>query len=90
MGPFGPQNMNPTFVTHGVSLVGFPQIVGTNHLELSVKQQNSAIFDGIAFGLANFEELLKPNTQFSICYIIEENVWKERRTIQLNIKGIRM
>ncbi|WP_090997090.1 single-stranded-DNA-specific exonuclease RecJ [Pedobacter insulae] len=90
MGPFGPSNMNPTFVSHGVSLIGFPQIVGTNHLKLSVKQQNSAIFESIAFGLANFEELLRPNTLFSICYMIEENVWKEKRRLQLNIKGIKI
>lgn len=90
IGPFGPQNMNPTFVSHGLSLVGFPQIVGTNHLKLSVKQQNSAIFEGIAFGLANFEEKLKPDTLFSMCYTIEENVWKEKRKLQLNIKGIKI
>jgi single-stranded-DNA-specific exonuclease len=24
-----------------------------------------------------------------MCYSIEENVWRERRTIQLNVKGIR-
>jgi single-stranded-DNA-specific exonuclease len=90
IGPFGPLNMNPTFVSHGVSLVGFPQIVGTNHLKLSVKQQNSAIFESIAFGFANFEEILKPNMLFSICYTIEENVWKEKRRLQLNIKGIKI
>jgi single-stranded-DNA-specific exonuclease len=90
IGPFGPLNLNPTFVSHGVSLVGFPQIVGTNHLKLSVKQQNSAIFESIAFGLGNFENILKPNMLFSICYTIEENVWKEKRTLQLNIKGIRI
>ncbi len=90
IGPFGPQNMNPTFLSHGVSLVGFPQIVGTNHLKLSVKQQNSAIFESIAFSLAGFEEKLKPDTLFSICYTIEENVWKEKRKLQLNIKGIKI
>ncbi|HTM98296.1 MAG TPA: single-stranded-DNA-specific exonuclease RecJ [Pedobacter sp.] len=90
IGPFGPLNMNPTFVSRGVSLVGFPQIVGTNHLKLSVKQQNSAIFESIAFGLASFEDMLKPNMLFSICYMIEENVWKGKRRLQLNIKGIKI
>jgi len=90
IGPFGPQNMNPTFVSRGLNLVGFPQIVGTNHLKLNVKQQNSAIFESIAFNLATFEEKLKPDTLFSICYTIEENVWKEKRKLQLNIKGIKI
>jgi len=26
---------------------------------------------------------------FDICYTIEENIWREKRSIQLNIKGIR-
>jgi single-stranded-DNA-specific exonuclease len=90
MAPFGPQNISPTFVSHGLSLAGTTQIVGTNHLKLSVKQQNSAIFECIAFGLAEFEQLLHPNTLFSICYTIEENVWKEKRKLQLNIKGIKI
>ena len=90
IGPFGPQNMNPNFVSHGVSLASIPQVVGTNHLKLSIKQQNSAIFESIAFNLVAFEEKLKPEMLFSICYTIEENVWKEKRKLQLNIKGIKI
>lgn len=90
MAPFGPQNMAPVFVSKGVTLVGFPQIVGTNHLKISVKQQNSAIFETIAFGLGEYENLIKPNIPFDICYTIEENVWKEKKRLQLNIKGIKI
>ena len=90
MAPFGPQNMAPVFVSKGVTLVGFPQIVGTNHLKVSVKQQNSAIFESIAFGLGEYESLLKSNIPFDICYTIEENVWKEKKRLQLNIKGIKI
>ena len=32
---------------------------------------------------------IKKDVPFDICYTIEENVWQEKRTIQLNIKGIR-
>ncbi|WP_199136771.1 single-stranded-DNA-specific exonuclease RecJ [Pedobacter sp. ASV12] len=90
MAPFGPQNMAPVFKSTGVSLVGYPQIVGTNHLKLAVKQQNSAIFDGIAFGQGEFEQLLKADRPFDICYTIEENVWKDKKRLQLNIKGIKI
>lgn len=89
MAPFGPENMAPIFVSNRVTLVGFPQLVGTNHLKINVKQQNSAIFEGIGFNLGQFQELLKPNAFFSICYTIEENNWKDRSRIQLNIKGIK-
>jgi len=90
MAPFGPQNMAPVFISKGVNLIGNPQIVGTKHLKLSIKQQNSAIFESIAFGLGEFESLLKPNKPFSICYTIEENVWKDKKRLQLNIKGIKI
>jgi single-stranded-DNA-specific exonuclease len=70
--------------------VAKPYVVATKHLKLNVKQQNSAIFESIGFGLAEFETLLQPNQPFSICYTIEENIWKEQRRLQLNIKGIKI
>lgn len=90
MAPFGPQNMAPVFNTTKVMLAGTPQIVGTNHLKINVKQQNSPIFEAIGFNLGEFEKLLKPNQLFSICYTIEENNWKDKKRIQLNIKGIKV
>ena len=90
MAPFGPLNPAPVFISRDVVYVGKPYIVGTKHLKLSIKQQNSAIFETIGFGLAEFENLLQPNVPFSVCYTIEENVWKEQRRLQLNIKAIRI
>lgn len=90
MAPFGPQQMAPIFMSKGVSLIGNMQIVGVNHLKLNVKQQNSAIFEAIAFGLGEFESILEPNKLFSICYTIEENIWKDKKRLQLNIKGIKI
>jgi single-stranded-DNA-specific exonuclease len=91
MAPFGPHNMAPVFVSHQVILAGRLSVVGTKHLKLSIKQQNSAIFDCIGFGLAEeYEQLLHSSQPFSICYTIEENVWKEQKRLQLNIKGIKL
>ncbi len=90
MAPFGPQNMAPIFTSKNINLVGTPQIVGTKHLKISVKQQNSAIFEAIGFNLGEFAALLKPSQSFSICYTIEENNWKDKRRLQLNIKGIKI
>ena len=89
MAPFGPGNPAPVFVSHDVFFSGRPYIVGDKHLKLNVKQQNSAIFESIGFGLAAYENILLPNKPFSICYTIEENVWKEQKRLQLNIKAIK-
>ncbi|MCX2481356.1 single-stranded-DNA-specific exonuclease RecJ [Pedobacter sp. MC2016-15] len=90
MAPFGPMNPAPVFVSTDVMLAGRPYVVGTKHLKLNVKQQNSAIFEAIGFGLAEFENLLQPNVLFSVCYTVEENIWKEQRRLQLNIKAIKI
>lgn len=91
MAPFGPHNMAPVFVSNQVTYVGRPFVVGTKHLKLSIKQQNSPIFECIGFGMAEeYIQLLQPNQPFSICYTIEENVWKEQKRLQLNIKGIKL
>ncbi|MDB5021165.1 MAG: recJ [Pedobacter sp.] len=89
MAPFGPLNQAPVFVTHNVFCTGRVFVVGDKHLKLNLKQQNSPIFESIGFGLAEYESILKPNIPFSVCYTIEENIWKEQRRIQLNIKAIR-
>jgi single-stranded-DNA-specific exonuclease len=89
MAPFGPHNLAPVFVTHNVFVTAKPQVVGIKHLKLALKQQKSVIFDGIGFGLAEYESLLQPNVPFSVCYTIEENVWREQRRLQLNIKAIK-
>jgi single-stranded-DNA-specific exonuclease len=53
-------------------------------------QEGSPAFDCIAFNHGEYLPQLKSGVPFDICYSIEENVWRERRTIQLNIKGIRI
>jgi single-stranded-DNA-specific exonuclease len=90
MGPFGPENMAPIFVTHNVYLAQHAMAVGQNHLKINIKQQNSPIFEGIAFGLAEFQNLLQPKVAFSVCYTLEENVWRDKKRLQLNVKGIKV
>jgi len=87
--PFGPQNMTPVFLSSNVYTYGSASIVGNNHLKMTVQQENSLVFECIGFGLGDYLPLVKKGLPFDICYSIEENVWKEKRTIQLNVKGIR-
>ena len=35
MGPFGPLNLRPVFVSRNLTVVGNPTIVGNNHLKMS-------------------------------------------------------
>ncbi len=88
--PFGPQNMSPVFISRNVYVSGYAGIVGENHLKMKVMQGNSPVFDCIAFNQGEFLHQIQEGKLFDICYSIEENVWREKRTIQLNIKGIRI
>jgi len=90
MGPFGPQNPAPIFVTKNVNFIGQATVVGAKHLKLSIKQQNSTIFESIGFGMGEYASILQPKTAFSVCYTIEENWWKEQKRLQLNLKGIKI
>ena len=88
--PFGPENMSPVFLTKNVYVSGNASLVGPAHIKLSVMQEGQAPFDCIAFNHGEYLPYLKSGVPFDICYSIEENVWRERRSIQLNIKGIRL
>lgn len=88
--PHGPENMSPVFLSKNVYTYGTASIVGEKHLKLKIRQGDSAYFDCIGFGLASFCEDLNRGLPFDICYSIEENIWKERRNIQLKIRDIRI
>ncbi|MDB5112496.1 MAG: recJ, partial [Mucilaginibacter sp.] len=88
--PFGPENMLPVFLTKNVYVSSNPGLAGEKHLKMAVMQEGSAMFDCIAFNHGGYLEKIKKDIPFDICYTIEENIWRGRRSIQLNIKGIRI
>ncbi|MFD2742729.1 MULTISPECIES: single-stranded-DNA-specific exonuclease RecJ [Sphingobacterium] len=87
--PFGPQNEQPTFISKGVTVQGQAHIVGANHIKMTIVQEDSAPFACIAFGLSDHIDFINAGKRFDICYTIEENTWKSRKNLQLNIKAIR-
>lgn len=88
--PSGPLNEMPVFLSKNVELIGFPTKVGSNHLKITVKQEQSASFDCIGFGLGEYADVLNSGVKFDICYNIAENNWREKRTLQLVLKGIKI
>lgn len=87
--PFGPQNMTPIFMSKNVFSYGYGSIVGNNHLKMTIRQPNSALFDCIAFNCGDYLEDINLGKPFDVCYTIDQNVWKDKKSIQLNIKGIK-
>ena len=90
--PFGPENSQPVFVSRDVKIQGVPTIVGNGHLKMRVKQNGSAVFDAIGFNMHDFEPLLRncKEDTVDIAYMLEENHWNGRRTIQMRLKDIHL
>lgn len=85
--PFGPHNLRPIFVSKKVEAVGVPTIVGNGHLKMKVKQGNSGVFDAIGFNMHEYLPFVRKDT-FDMAYVVEENHWNGRRTLQIRIKDI--
>ena len=85
--PFGPHNLRPIFVSKKVETVGVPTIVGNGHLKMKVKQGDSGVFDAIGFNMHEYLPFVRKET-FDMAYVVEENHWNGRRTLQIRIKDI--
>lgn len=87
--PFGPDNESPVFLCTAVHCPRPATIVGNTHLKFSIKQQDSAIFDCIGFGLAAHREEINSGKTFDLCFTVEENHWRGKKNLQLNVRSIR-
>jgi len=85
--PFGPHNLRPIFASRKVEAVGVPTIVGNGHLKMKVKQGDSGVFDAIGFNMHEYLPFVRKDT-FDMAYVVEENHWNGRRTLQIRIKDI--
>ena len=90
MGPFGPHNLTPMFMTEDVYLVGEPIIMKEKHLKIQVRQGRAGrTFWAVGFGFAHCAEQLRPGVPFDICYQVEQNIFNGNITLQLMLKDIR-
>ena len=88
--PFGPGNLRPIFVSENVCIEGEPTIVGNGHLKMKVRQNESAVFDVIGFNMHEYAPKLRNcnNQKIDVAYVLEENNWNGKRTIQMRLKDI--
>ncbi len=91
LAPYGPGNMRPLFASQKLEVIGYPRpkIVGKNHLKFKVRQGRT-VLDAIGFGMAESLELLYSGNDLEMAYVLAENEWQGRKTIQLELKDIRL
>lgn len=89
MGPFGPQNMQPVFVSENLHAEN-AKVLKEQHLKFMVKQEGSDIsFDAIGFGLGEYFDLVNCGMKFHMAYTIEENDFRGHKSLQLFIKDLK-
>jgi single-stranded-DNA-specific exonuclease len=88
MAPFGPENMNPVFVTRAVQDSNWSKILKEEHLKFSLRKNDGSLMDGIGFRMADKMPIVKAGA-FDIAYHIEENEWQGSTRLQLMVKDIK-
>ena len=89
--PYGPGNMRPVFVSRDLSVDGIPKLIGRdqNTIKFFVKQ-NKTPFESIGFNMVEHYEKLIQNSPIDIAYVIGENKWNGKKSIQLELKDIKL
>jgi single-stranded-DNA-specific exonuclease len=88
MEPFGPDNTRPVFLARGVKNNGWSKIVKDQHIKFSLVQ-DSILFNGIGFGLAEKFPLLANDQPVDVVFTLEENEWNGSKHLQLRVMDIR-
>jgi single-stranded-DNA-specific exonuclease len=88
--PFGPENTKPVFASRNLRVVGNPSVVGNGHLKLRVAQNGSSPFDAIGFNMHEHLPRIRQAADggLHLAYMIEENTWNNKTTLQMRIKDI--
>ncbi len=89
--PFGPENNVPVFVSRELVDTGGCRIVGTNHLKFNAIpiMERTASYPCIAFQQGQAIDAMRRGQHFDLVYQLEENYWRGRTEIQLNVKDIK-
>ena len=89
--PYGPGNMRPVFISRNLYVDGIPKLIGRdqNTIKFSVRQ-NKTPFESIGFNMVEHYEKLIQNSPIDIAYVIGENEWNGQKSIQLELKDIKL
>ncbi|MCB9185225.1 MAG: single-stranded-DNA-specific exonuclease RecJ [Flavobacteriales bacterium] len=90
--PFGPGNMNPVFVSRNLVAEDVRTMgADESHLRFKPAQQNvkHLMLQAVAFKMGKLYPQLAEGKPFDMAYTIEENHWKDKVYLQLNVKDLK-
>lgn len=89
MAPFGPQNMQPVFMTEQIQATNV-KLLKEQHLKFTAKQEGTNVaYDAIGFGLGEYYDLVNCGLKFQMAFTVEENDFRGHKTLQLFVKDIK-
>jgi single-stranded-DNA-specific exonuclease len=90
IGPFGPENPRPVFMSENVFVFNSLSSFKDKHVRFLVGQDGSEnVFQAVGFDLAGNYERLAKRDPFKMAYTIEENTFNGVTSLQLRIKDIK-
>ncbi len=89
MGPFGPGNMRPVFVTKNVYDTGYSKVLNGNHLKLNILKDGQNPKNGIGFGMGDYMKIIENKETYDICFQLYANVWNGQTKIEFRLKDLR-
>ena len=90
LGPFGNHNFMPIFMIRNVKIIK-SSILNKKHISAIVKPNTGSSFKSICFNSVNTQignYLLSYKKHIDIIGEINENIWNNKKSIQLNIKDL--
>tara|TARA_B110000914_G_C15189682_1_gene321204 strand:+ start:110 stop:553 length:444 start_codon:yes stop_codon:yes gene_type:complete len=88
--PFGTANPEPTFLIKGLKVIK-TTILNNKHVSLILKSKTGFSIKSISFNSVNNkvgEYLLNYKNDLSVLGQINENIWNNKKTLQLTIKDV--
>jgi single-stranded-DNA-specific exonuclease len=83
--PFGQRNPEPVWVLMGIEVVEGPRVIGKNHLKFSVHNGRERL-EAVAF---NYTLAAFPKGPLDLAFVLKENEWGGRSSLQLQVCDIR-
>ena len=90
IGPFGANNFLPIFFIKNLKIIKH-KIINNKHLSVVLKPDTGVSINAICFNCLNSKignYLLTYKKKLNIIAYIHENIWNNKKTIQLNIKDL--
>jgi single-stranded-DNA-specific exonuclease len=87
--PHGPGNMKPVFLTKNL-FTKSSRVLKESHLKIECLQPNfDLVMEAIAFNMVEKESEIAKGIPYQMAYSLEINSFRDRQTLQLNVKDIR-